>query len=353
MSGQRAKAGNYAYATTRVKARKAFLYPRETYLKLLQMDLPEISRFIGESKYKQEIDELATKYEGIDLLEYALNLNLAREMNQILSFCQGELNLILKSYLNRWDSWNIKSILRGKNYNATEEEIRETLVPAGDLRLQELMDLAKKPTINDVIDGLSGTVFYKPLVSALDEYNKTNTLSKFENNIDKVYYANLLSMDLPNTKADELFISFVKREIDVVNLRTLFRLKREGLEHDKIMDYVIPGGAKIGMDDLRKLSQAPNMDEFIAMLKEYPYWENISEAVQAFKETGSLNAVEVGLRKALISYAEKISHLYPLSICPIIGYVIRKNVEVNNLRIIARGKEANLSDDTIKAQLVI
>ncbi|MCD1295992.1 ATP synthase A1 subunit C [Methanocella sp. CWC-04] len=351
--GQRAGAGNYAYATTRVKARKAFLYPRETYLKLLQMDLPEISRFIGESKYKQEIDELATKYEGIDLLEYALNLNLAKEMNQIIGFCQGELKLIVGSYLMRWDVWNIKSILRGKNYGATEDEIRETLVPAGYLSLQQLVELIRKSTINEVIEGLSKTIFYKPLTAALDEYNKTQTLSRFENNLDKAYYANLLSLDLPNTMADELFIMFVRREIDVVNLRTLFRLKREGLEHENLMDYLIPGGAKIGMDDLRKLSQAPNVDEFIGMLKEYPYWENLSEAVQVFNETGSLNAIEVGLRKALISYGDKISHLYPLSICPIIGYVLRKNGEVNNLRIIARGKEAQLSDDVIRSQLVI
>ncbi len=95
MFGLRAKGGNYAYATTRVKARKAFLFPRETYLKLLQMTVPEINRYIEESKYKQEIDELATRYRGIDLVEYALNLNLAREMNDILGFCQGDLKMMM------------------------------------------------------------------------------------------------------------------------------------------------------------------------------------------------------------------------------------------------------------------
>lgn len=353
MLGQRAGAGNYAYATTRVKARKSFLYSRETYLKLLQMDLPEISRFIGESKYKQEIDELATKYEGIDLLEYALNLNMAKEMSQILGFCQGEIKMIIGAYLSRWDIWNIKSILRGKNYGATEEDIRATLVPAGDLGINELMDLVRKNSIADVIEGLTGTMFYKPLNAALDEYNKTQTLARFENNLDKAYYANLLSLDLPNSQSDELFITYVRREIDVTNLRTLFRLKREGLEHDKIMDYLVPGGAKIGIENLRKLAQAPNYDEFIGMLKEYPYWADISEAVEKSQQTKSLNAVEVALHKALIRYAEKISHLYPLSICPIVGYIIRKTSEVSNIRTIARGKEARLGDDVLRSQLVV
>jgi V/A-type H+-transporting ATPase subunit C len=350
---QSAGPGNYPYATTRVKARKAFLFPRETYMKLLQMDLPEISRFIGESKYKPEIDELATKYEGIDLMEHALNLNLARELGQIMGFCKGELRLLIGTYLSRWDVWNIKTILRGKSYGASEEEIRETIVPAGDLSMQKLNELIKKPSITEVIEGLAGTIYHNALMAEMEEYNKTRLLSGFENALDKLYYWNLLSISVPRTKADELFVNFVKHEVDTVNMRTLFRLKREGVGQDKIMAYMIPGGYRLNMDALKKLALAQSYSEFISMLKEYPYWDELSAAVQKSKETGSLNHVEIALRKVLIAFGDKISHLYPLSIMPILGYIVRKNTEVNNLRIIARGKESHLSDEIIKNQLVI
>ncbi|HMK45587.1 MAG TPA: V-type ATP synthase subunit C [Methanocella sp.] len=352
MSGRRTL-GNYAYASTRVKMRRAFLYKKETFLKLLQMDLPEISRFIEESRYKKEIDELATKYSGIDLLEYALNLNMAREMNEVLDFCQGDMKVLLGAYLMRWDVWNIKSILRGKNYGASEEEIKETLVPAGELRTSILSDLIHKGSIPDVIEGLSGTKFYKPLSASLEDFNKTQTLSKLENSLDKAYYANLLSLKISGTNADELMLTFVRREIDITNLRTLFRLKRQGLEHEKISDYIVPGGFKIKAEELRKMAQAPNIDEYMNMLKDTPYWPDLAEAVENYRETGSLNAVEVALTKAQISYAEKISNANPLSILPILGYTVRKNVEVNNIRTIARGKEVSLSDEVIRKQLVI
>jgi V/A-type H+-transporting ATPase subunit C len=348
-----AGSGNYSYATTRVKARKAFLFPRDTYLKLLQMDVPEISRFIGESKYKEEIDELATKYSGIDLMEHALNLNLARDFGQIMGFCEGELKLLIGAYLNRWDVWNIKTILRGKSFGATEDEIRETIVPAGSISVQKLNELIRKNTIADVVEGLAGSAFYKPLTAANDEYNKTHLLSAFENALDKTYYANLMAIDIKGTTADELFINFIKHEIDFINLRTLFRLKRENVEHDKIMAYMIPGGYKLKMDDLRKLAQAPSYNEYLTMLKEYPLTEELQPAIQKSQETGSLNSVEIALRKGLIANGEKISHLYPLSVTPILGYIVRKNTEVNNLRIIARGKESHLSDEVIKNQLVI
>lgn len=350
---RRAGAGNYAYATTRVKARKAFLFHRETFMKLLQMDVPEISRFIGESKYKQEIDELATRYDGIDLMEHALNLNLAMDFGQIIGFCEGELRLLIGAYLNSWDVWNIKTILRGKNYGASDDEIRETLVVAGDLSIQKLNELIKKATITEVIEGLANTIYYEPLKAAMDEYNKTHMISGFENNLDKMYYSNLLSLNLPGSKANKLFMRFVMHEIDCVNLRTLFRLKREGIEYDKIMAYMVPGGAKLRLDDLKKLAQAPKYSEFISMLREYPYWEDISAAVQESKETGSLDSVEIAIKKELLKFADKISHLYPLSVMPVLGYIVRKNTEVNNLRIIARGKESHLNDEIIKNQLVI
>jgi len=345
--------GNYANATARVKARKAFLFHRETYLKLLQMDVPEISRFIGESKYKQEIDELATRYSGIDLMEHALNLNLARDFGHIMGFCEGELKLLIGAYLMRWDTWNIKTILRGKNFGASEDEIKETIVPAGSIGIQKLNELIRKNTISDVVEGLAGTEFYKPLSAVMDEYNKTHMLSVFENVLDKTYYINLLNLDIPNTKADELFMNFIRHEIDSINLRTLFRLKRENVEHDRILAYMISGGSRFKTDDLRKLAQAPTYVDFINMLKEYPHWDEMSAAVQKSQETGSLNSVEIALRKGLIAYGEKISHLYPLSVTPILGYIVRKNTEVNNLRIIARGKESHLSDEVIKSQLVI
>jgi vacuolar-type H+-ATPase subunit C/Vma6 len=65
------------------------------------------------------------------------------------------------------------------------------------------------------------------------------------------------------------------------------------MESEKIMGYLIPGGARLRMDDLRKLAQTPGFEEFVGMLKEYPYWSDIADAVEAYRETKSLNAVEI------------------------------------------------------------
>ena len=117
--------GNYAFVNARVKVKKSMLLSPETYPKLLQMSIPEITRFIQETQYREEVDELAIKFSGINLIEHALNLNQARTYKSILSWCQGELQMLVDAYLNRWNNWNIKTIVRGKFRNVTPEDIEE------------------------------------------------------------------------------------------------------------------------------------------------------------------------------------------------------------------------------------
>ena len=61
----------------------------------------------------------------------------------------------------------------------------------------------------------------------------------------------------------------------------------------------------------------------------------------------------VKLDKYLAKEAERFSHLYPLSVLPILDYVIRKKIEVDNIRIIARGKASGMDNEIIKKLLVI
>ena len=107
-------ATNYVYACTRMRVRRSRLIPRDDYLRMLNMSLPEIIRFISETNYRSEIDELGTSFSGINLVEEALSWNLAKEYQKIQELVPGELNYFTVSYLRRWDIQNVITILRGK-----------------------------------------------------------------------------------------------------------------------------------------------------------------------------------------------------------------------------------------------
>src|SRR5512136_3102723 len=69
--------GNYPYVCARVRAKRATLLPNDVYRKLLLMDTHEITRFLGESQYKKEITELSVEATGFQLIDLALNRNIA------------------------------------------------------------------------------------------------------------------------------------------------------------------------------------------------------------------------------------------------------------------------------------
>jgi len=335
---------NYAYAVTRVRAMKSKLLPKETYPRLLNMGIDEITRFIQESEYKNDIDELAMKYSGGDLAEHALNRNLALTYDKLLRITAGDPNYLVSEYLKRYDYWDLKTLLRGKQYNASVEEILESLIAAGEFTYTFLSELAAKESFQDIIEALNETEYY-PL---LQEYDGTN-LAYVENELDKMYYSGLFAaIGRPRSKDRKLFARFIKLEVDVKNLCTLFRLKKAGVEQlDEIMPLMIEGGLEL---KLEKLAALP-YEEFVEELQKTQYWEAVSTVTGP--DMDSLTELESRLTRYYLESATTYSHVSPISIVPIMDYIIYKSNEVNNLRIIFRGKEAGLDDTLIKDQLVV
>ncbi len=114
---------------------------------------------------------------------------------------------------------------------------------------------------------------------------------------------------------------------------------------------LIPGGLKLNTIALIKLTGLP-FNEFTASLRDYPYWDDLLTGIVT-EDMDSLIGVETGLEKYWLEYAARTSHYYPLSIVPIMDYILSKRNEVNNIRMIVRGREAGLSDEVIRSRLVL
>ena len=345
------KKGNYAFAAAKVKAKKASLIGNDEYAKMLMMSLPEISRFISESGYQKEMEELAGRIEGIDLIEHATYRNMARTFSGILHVMQGELRYMVSSYLTKWDLWNIKVILRGKTYGADAESIKEDLVPAGKLDDEMLGRLLSLETDKDMIAEFSKMKHLDIPPEVISAYKADGRLSSVEDYLDKLYYKKLLMSIDPSSRPKRLFQDYVRREIDVVNLETILVLKTEGIRGDDVMQYIIPGGKQIDKKLATQLANAETVSAAANDLAQPDFYEDIKEALDA--GSGSLRDLVAGMRKYHMRQAKKFSHLYPLSVIPVLDFMIHKNIEVDNIRTIARGIESGIDREVIKGLLVI
>ena len=351
MFGRKGKKGNYAYAVARVKAKKANLMGNDAYQKMLLMSLPEISRFISESGYAKEITELTGKFDGINLIEHATYMNMARLLNGILDSTTGELHDTLAAYLEKWDIWNLKVILRGKSFGIDTDNLREDLVPAGNLdgaSLEKLIALETEEDVLNMYSKMNETVIPQSVIEA---YKEQGNLAPIEDFLDKHHYERLLLSIDPSSRPTRLYQDFVRKEIDITNIETILKLKMEGVHGDEVMKYYIPGGKDIDKKLATQLANAETVSAALNDLAQLDFYENIKEALDA--DANSLRNIVAGLNKYKMEMTRSFSHLYPLSIIPIIDYMIHKENEVNNIRIIARGIESGLDKDTINGLLVI
>ncbi|MFH1240460.1 MAG: V-type ATPase subunit, partial [Candidatus Diapherotrites archaeon] len=88
-------------------------------------------------------------------------------------------------------------------------------------------------------------------------------------------------------------------------------------------------------------------------LGDYNYWiDGGTELIQVPQDLEKLEK-RIFLRKNLVQGALKMVHEFKKNIRPVLGYFVAKENEIRNLRIIARGKHAGLSVETIEAQLVL
>jgi V/A-type H+-transporting ATPase subunit C len=231
------------------------------------------------------------------------------------------------------------------------EQIKEDLVPAGRLDADRLDRLLSLETDKDIIAEFGRMEHFEISADAVGEFKTNGRLGEIEDHLDKIYYDRLLRSIDPSSGPKRLFQDFIRREIDAVNLETILILKTEGIRGDDVMKYIIPGGRQIDKKLATQLANAESIPAAAGDLAQLDFYEDIKDALDA--GDGSLRNLVAGMKRYHIKQAKTFSSLYPLSVIPILDFMINKKVEVDNIRTIARGIESGIDRETIKGLLVI
>jgi len=347
----RTRGSDPEYVNARVRARRAKLFDDEDYRKLVRMGPSEISRYMEETEYEAEMNALGSRFSGVDLIEYALNRNLAKHFEDVLEWASGSLYGQIAAYLRKFDAWNVKTVLRGLYSGASTEEIGDDLIRAGEFDDRFLDRLLEAQSIEGVVESLSDTMFGEGLEEAFEDYEEGGVLVPLENAVDRAFYEHLID-ELGEYGEDTpvaLYAEFLRAEIDFRNVRNALRLARSGADADPA-DYYIEGGELFEANELSTLGSS--MSELTSHIEESKYGDELDAALAELADSESLIGFEHALDAALQEYADYLSHVHPLSVCPVLSYIIAKEREVDTIRAIARGREAGLSEEEIETELV-
>ncbi|QAU13067.1 V-type ATP synthase subunit C [Halorubrum sp. BOL3-1] len=344
-----AGSSNPEYVVARVRARRGGLFGDEEYRKLTRMGPAEIARFMEESSYGAEINALGSRHGGVDLIEYALNRNLAEQFDAILDWSEGSLYDLIARYLRKFDAWNVKTVIRGVYTDADQSAVEVDLIRAGEFDDRRIRRLLEADSIDGVTEILEDTIYGEPLREAYAEYAETDVLVPLENAVDRAFYERLLS-GLGGDEPTRQYEAFLRAEVDFRNATNALRLARSGADIDPAA-YFIEGGDLFTRSSLARLAQ--DVDELVEYIGDSQYDEELGPALRELEEADSLIAFEHAVDAALLAYGDRLGTIHPVSVTPVISYILAKERETENIRAIARGKEAGLSPDEIESELVI
>src|SRR3989338_7780912 len=342
------KLGRYPYTYVRTVVMKALLLQKEDYHKMLKMSFSEIAKFLQDTNYKKEISELAAGHSGADLLELALNKNLSESFKKLIRISSDELSLVIGEYAKRRDIEDIKTIIRGKFTKTDDNLILNSITAAGTLSLKFLTELVKKDSIEEVLKG-NKIMDFSLLSKGMSYLREKNSLAMIENELDRHYYNALAEFSKRLPQGGTLFRKFLAEEVEILNILTLLRLKKSKIGNAS--DFVITARGLIS-PKITKLAEAEDLDALSKALEQTHYSGVIKKGIEDFKNTKSLITLETGLYRHLLKESALFLHQHPLSVDIILGYMLAKDIETRNLRILIKGKQLGLGNDFIENQLV-
>ncbi|WP_214021031.1 V-type ATP synthase subunit C [Methanoculleus sp.] len=365
---------SYIYACTRFRVRRTTLLPREDYLRIMEMSIPEIVSYLSRREYGQGIVDLAHDFTGAQLIEEAVNRNLAQSFRHAMAIAPGDLRTLTGEYLNRWDIANIMAILRGTIHDVPRRQVRDLLIPAGEVDSALLTRLLDFATCEEVLEALQDWRLYPILAEYYQICGEQGVFARIENELYRQYYAGLLDLGASGCSGCRELLAYLRFEIDITNMRNLLRLHcaEEACDIKVIDQTMIPGG-RIPIGLFRRLYGIETEGEFTSVFLTTDIAPVLAQAVRELRQDPNFSSfdaaeliwqrwhqhrrpvheIEIAVTRVRLHQLESLSRRHPFSVLPVLAYLERKKYEVANLRAIARGKAFGLPSERIWQYIVL
>ena len=343
--------GNTPYIAARAKSRRQKLADRARLRQLINQSVDQLTVAVGDLGYRTEIDLYAGKLTGGDLVEAALTHNLEVELQEIVDMSNRAIRPLIEIYTLRFEYQNAKAVLRAVHNEISIEEVGNSILPEiNDINTPWL----KVVESSDDLKSAALLMRRKSFGSALARVPEDGSLSEYEDALDRHYFETAIKAMRTAKGAPARFLSrLFASEIDHRNIVNILEASAVGIPSDQLVSLLIPGGrllpkrsfstiasgGRSAMLDLLRAGDRFDMSAFEIVLEE-------SES------TRSLDPVITWMKAREYAMMQRMSYLHPVSALPIIHYVAMKVQEVNDLRLIVRGRLAGLSAEVLEAHVL-
>lgn len=341
-----ASIGKYGYVNAKVRAMRSILLSATLYKNLIAAkDLNELIKLLSQTHFKDRFDQINIQDETE--IEHMLLWDEIHRLQMIKKSSRGELCEIIDLFIERYDLYKLKAILRCwySEGNNADKLIREKIIY--DFPIDFILD-AKR--LDEIIDRLALTPFSRILKKASSDFTQKKSLFPLELALEKDYFSRFIEMGNSLGKRDSrIFRRLVGLEIDLKNLDWIGRYKTYyKMSTADIGAQLLPFGYRIDSEKIRHIIKDDNFNLALSQAI-----ENFQTTSLGDREGGvTLETLDKFLYHILFSEARRVFGEFPFSIGSILGYYYLMRIESKNLRTLFQAKTYGLSVDEIDQLLV-
>lgn len=251
-------------------------------------------------------------------------------------------------YLEKLDVYLIKRELKRKLSDISIEfpSADQALLQTTKTLLQKTKDIEKEnlPAL------LNSYGFSKELTDAISEENID--FLAIDTAVD-IYLINRFKQITVPYKCEQGKQTFIKRMLDIINIKTLLRAKQLGYDLESCKKLFLDEGQEIASWKFKELADVNEVSQVISGLEGTSYYGVLKDSIEDYTKEGSVQVLENALDGLFLKLVKDISMQNYISIGPTIRFIVSKEFEIRNLKSIVKGIGENLSSDLIKTSLIM
>lgn len=188
----------------------------------------------------------------------------------------------------------------------------------------------------------------EPYKSVLHAHIASGNILVLEHALDEEIYGAIFERAKQLSAEDERIVhSLVGSEIDIVNIMTILRCKKDGIPAEEMRNlFLLPQFAfKFKQEDARDAIFAENVADAVQSLPED--FKFLEESLAEYEVENSLVPFENALWRNFYEHVRDVLRGYPLNIGTIVGFLYLKEMEIRNIRAIAVCKEHGIPSENV------
>ena len=339
----------YAFISAYLKGQEARLVTSAHIDSLLTApSMQDALATVRETDVGSYLEELPVR--TFDYLDECLWRYLAQRFAYIewLKLVPQDVLKMLRAYTMKYDIFNIKAALQ-----SIWAAKKARMIPVGRIHNNGLLDeLSNAESVDDIIQLLVKCKL-GDYIPALEQH-KTDEAAKskllVQARLDGEYYKNLLNT-ARRVKDGHLLFRAIGLIIDLANLQIASRAIIEGIGL-QVTELTIAGGNELTDEAIKELLSL-KMADMPARLGNTKYSDVAKEILVSYDRTKSITAVDEIIDKHKFRMLKEMLALKLLSPLVMAWYLILKEVEIRNLRLVLKAIVDGVPVQEIKDYLVL